>query len=137
MKLGQLRASIRAAKGVLPTIEVALYPGAPVIPFALQKASLLEELEKAFPGGKATETGLTFDEKTGMLSSEFGASTAPAPVAVIRSDLDPVVVGQIEDAMKNVTGMVIAPETDLTFDLLPTPTLGLLTIEPADDDLLV
>lgn len=61
MKLGQLKAAIRGTKGN-PYIETALTEGGPKIRLFLQKSSLLEELEVAYPGGKAVETGLLFND---------------------------------------------------------------------------
>ena len=66
MKLGNLKAAIRATKGN-PIIETRLFSDGPMLSLALQKTALLEELDRAYPGGKAVETDLVFDEKTGIL----------------------------------------------------------------------
>ena len=66
MKLGNLKAAIRATKGN-PIIETRLFTDGPTLSLALQKTALLEELDRAYPGGKAVETDLVFDEKTGVL----------------------------------------------------------------------
>ena len=66
MKLGNLKAAIRATKGN-PIIETRLFSDGPMLSLALQKTALLEELDRAYPGGKAVETDLVFDEKTGVL----------------------------------------------------------------------
>ena len=66
MRLGNLKAAIRATKGN-PIIETRLFSDGPMLSLALQKTALLEELDRAYPGGKAVETDLVFDEKTGIL----------------------------------------------------------------------
>ena len=66
MKLGNLKAAIRATKGN-PVIETKLFADGPTLTLALQKTALLEELDRAYPGGKAVETDLVFNEKTGVL----------------------------------------------------------------------
>lgn len=69
MKLGQLRAAIRNFKGN-PYVNVFPIPnsdGGMVL--HLQKTPLLKELDRVYPGGKAVETGLDFEEKTGLLRS--------------------------------------------------------------------
>ncbi|UUV43527.1 hypothetical protein RCJOLI_56 [Rhodobacter phage RcJoli] len=71
MKLGNLKAAIRATKGN-PVIKTKLFADGPTLTLALQKTALLEELDRAYPGGKAVETDLTFDEKTCVLSSDAG-----------------------------------------------------------------
>lgn len=71
MKLSDLRASIRKSKGN-PSIVVALTPGVPMT-LVLQKTPLLEELAKAYGSNRATETGLTFDEGTGVLGGVYEA----------------------------------------------------------------
>lgn len=73
MKLGQLKAAIRASKGNPPSVVASLTLGGPLLTLALQKTALLEELDRAYPGGKAVETGLQFSEKTGILEAEFDA----------------------------------------------------------------
>ena len=95
MKLGNLKAAIRATKGN-PIIETRLFTEGPMLSLALQKTALLEELDRAYPGGKAVETDLVFDEKTGILSSDAGLPSNrlenPLPVAPVASstldDLD-------------------------------------------------
>ena len=95
MKLGNLKAAIRATKGN-PIIETRLFSDGPMLSLALQKTALLEELDRAYPGGKAVETDLVFDEKTGVLSSDAGLPSNrlenPLPVAPVASstldDLD-------------------------------------------------
>jgi hypothetical protein len=62
MKLGELRGAIRKLKGhVYFTTDLGLR-------FVLQKTPLLEDLERHFPGGKAVETGISFDADTGCLT---------------------------------------------------------------------
>ena len=95
MKLGNLKAAIRATKGN-PVIETKLFSDGPTLTLALQKTALLEELDRAYPGGKAVETDLTFDEKTCVLSSDAGLPSNrlenPLPAAPVASstldDLD-------------------------------------------------
>ena len=95
MKLGNLKAAIRATKGN-PIIETRLFSDGPMLSLALQKTALLEELDRAYPGGKAVETDLVFDEKTCILSSDAGLPSNrlenPLPVAPVASstldDLD-------------------------------------------------
>lgn len=67
MKLGELRATIRATKGN-PFIRVSLAPALPPMNLVLQKGPLLESLELAFPDGKGHETGLDFDTSNGFLT---------------------------------------------------------------------
>jgi len=78
MELGKLRAAIRSTKGN-PKIVVPF--GGKTMTFALQKTPLLAELEAQFPGGKAAETGLSFDADTGELFPEHGDLFPKAPVA--------------------------------------------------------
>jgi hypothetical protein len=77
MKLGELRAAIRATKGnVLIDASVGASPS---MRFAVQKTSFLEALEGAYPGGKNVETGLSFDPDTLLVAGEglIGVMTAP------------------------------------------------------------
>ncbi|PBB41778.1 hypothetical protein CK222_21735 [Mesorhizobium sp. WSM3866] len=70
MKLGELRAAIRKTKGN-PWFDCYPFPGTDkTFRFYLQKTPLLEELEKAYPGGKGAETQLSFDAETGQLKPE-------------------------------------------------------------------
>lgn len=69
MKLGELRGAIRKSKGN-PFVRVQIGPNIPEISLVLQKSPLYESLEMAFPNGKGQETGLTFNEESGQLSSE-------------------------------------------------------------------
>ncbi len=66
MKLGELRAAIRKSKAA-PAIKASI-GGSPVMLLLLQKGAVLDALETAFPGGKAVETGLEFDEGSGLIS---------------------------------------------------------------------
>lgn len=69
MKLGELRGAIRKFKGN-PIIN--LFPVANSdlgMKVSIQKTSLLEELERVYPGGKSVETGLAFNSATGVLSN--------------------------------------------------------------------
>jgi hypothetical protein len=70
MKLGELRGAIRKTKGN-PWFDCYPFPGTDkTFRFYLQKTPLLEELDKAYPGGKAVETQLSFDAETGQLKPE-------------------------------------------------------------------
>jgi hypothetical protein len=73
MKLGSLKAAIRDLK-VAPKVVIGL--GDAVVDIYAQKAPLLTELDRAFPGGKAVETGLQLDEN-GYLTA------APEPAAAV------------------------------------------------------
>lgn len=87
MKLGELRGLIRKTKGN-PILKTAALGGV-AMTLPLQKSPLLDELERAFPGGKAVETGLTFDEATGLLSSVASGghvASEPAAAAIIAED---------------------------------------------------
>jgi len=81
MKLSELRAAIRKTKGN-PSIVVALVPGAPMT-LMLQKTPLLDELGRVYGNERTADTGLTFDENTGILggvykiTSNDGAGLAP------------------------------------------------------------
>ncbi len=67
MKLGELRGLIRKTKGN-PWFDCFPFPGTENgIRFYLQKTPLLEELDRAYPGGKAVEVPLEFDVETGQL----------------------------------------------------------------------
>lgn len=67
MKLGELRAAIRKTKGN-PHINIYPWPGTDKgLRIVAQKTELLKELERVYPGGKSTETGMEFVENTGML----------------------------------------------------------------------
>lgn len=66
MKLGALKAAIRQAKNVGVYVEVG---GVAKLLLLAQKGSMLEQLDEAFPGGKAQETGLYLRED-GFLMKE-------------------------------------------------------------------
>ncbi|NSZ73925.1 hypothetical protein G6L74_09250 [Agrobacterium tumefaciens] len=85
MKLGELRGAIRKTKGSPFTI-VAI--GGEDITLVLQKTPLLEELDRVFPGGKAVETGLTFDAATGKLEGFDAAGAATVTAVVIDDEFD-------------------------------------------------
>ena len=86
MKLGSLKSAIRSTKGS-PMLRVELATGA-VVDIAMMKGSLQEALDRAFPGGKSFETGLTLaiDGENAVLRPEGCeishyalASAPPAP----------------------------------------------------------
>lgn len=109
MKLGELRAAIRSTKGN-PIAHVTFYEGGPTIPFALQKASVLTELETAFPGGKAVETGLTFDEKTGVLRAYADGGAAPQQVPSITAQAAPATALLTDSAPLDLTTDLLSDE---------------------------
>lgn len=76
MKLGELRSAIRKTKGN-PIVKVPLVGGT-IFTLYLQKTPLVEELERAYPGGKGVETGLSFVEETGLLRGTGGPPETPA-----------------------------------------------------------
>lgn len=73
MKLGELKATIRAHAGA-PKIYVQI-GGVMRAELDVSKGVLLEQLDMAFPGGKATETGLVLLE-SGFLGKEPSWPTA-------------------------------------------------------------
>ena len=122
MKLGNLKAAIRATKGN-PIIETRLFSDGPMLSLALQKTALLEELDRAYPGGKAVETDLVFDEKTGVLSSDTGLPS-----------------NRLENSMPVVT-VASSPLDDLDLDLTAEPSAAAPAPQAAEstglDDLFV
>lgn len=84
MKLGELRAALRKTKGN-PTVVVELVPGKR-FDLIIQKTPFFEELDKHFPGGKAVETGLSFDETSGIVRFEGDATAAVVRTAVDEDD---------------------------------------------------
>lgn len=85
MKLGELRGAIRKTKGSPFTIVTI---GGEAVTLVLQKTPLLEELDRVFPGGKATETGLTFDAADGKLEGFDTAGAATVTEVVVDDDID-------------------------------------------------
>jgi len=86
MKLGELRALIRKTKGNVYIWQWP-FPGTDLaFRFAVQKTPLLEELERVYPGGKATETGLSFNVDTGELASPAATDHAVAKLGFRRTD---------------------------------------------------
>lgn len=88
MKLGELKSLIRSRKGN-PSV-VALLPGGRGFEVAVQKASILEALDAAFPGGRSTETGLRLNDD-GLLIGEGAplvSGEAPKGEAESLNDLD-------------------------------------------------
>ncbi|EGL63602.1 hypothetical protein AGRO_3671 [Agrobacterium sp. ATCC 31749] len=85
MKLGELRGAIRKTKGSPFTIVTI---GGEAVTLVLQKTPLLEELDRVFPGGKAAETGLTFDAATGKLEGFDAAGASAVTAVVIDDDID-------------------------------------------------
>ncbi len=75
MKLGDVRGAIRKAKGN-PVLWTRVGTDGPWIKVVVQKAPILDELERVFPGGKGVETGLIFDGTTNQLYRE-GQQTPP------------------------------------------------------------
>lgn len=85
MKLGELKSLIRTRKGN-PSV-VALLPGGRGFEVAVQKASFLEALDAAFPGGRSAETGLRLNDD-GLLIGE-GAPQVSEAVSEVEADDDP------------------------------------------------
>lgn len=86
MKLGELKSLIRSRKGN-PSV-VALLPGGRGFEVAVQKASILEALDAAFPGGRSTETGLRLNDD-GLLIGEGAPPVSDAvPKVEANDDLD-------------------------------------------------
>lgn len=89
MLLGNLRGQIRKTKGN-PTITTVI-AGKPMT-LGLVKGILLEELERAFPGGKSEETGIEFDEENNVLTvtgDHVSKMPAPEPSAALLLDDTP------------------------------------------------
>jgi len=89
MKLGELKSAIRTRKGN-PSVFVSLVPGADKIAVTVQKASILEALDAAFPGGRSAETGLWLNDE-GQIISEGAphvSGDGPAAEAECIDDLD-------------------------------------------------
>lgn len=89
MQLGNLRGAIRKAKGN-PVVTVN-FAGQPMR-FVLMKGPLLDELERAFPGGKAVETGiaLNYDGDACELIDETGGAVEQLAAKVAESTAKPV-----------------------------------------------
>lgn len=102
MKLGELRGAIRKTKGSPFTIVTI---GGEAITLVLQKTPLLEELDRVFPGGKAAETGLTFDAATGKLEG-FDAAGATAEVI----DVDDLSILDVDLGVLEVSSSNIDPD---------------------------
>ncbi|KDR87711.1 hypothetical protein L905_19130 [Agrobacterium sp. TS43] len=107
MKLGELRGAIRKTKGSPFTIGTI---GGEAITLVLQKTPLLEELDRVFPGGKAAETGLTFDAATGKLDGFDTAALASATAVVIDDEID---LDDIQVDELRVVTSTIDPDDDL------------------------
>lgn len=88
MKLGELRSAIRKTKGN-PIVKVPLVGGT-IFTLTLQKTPLLEELERAYPGGKAVETGLSFVEETGLLRGTGGPALPAEPTSQTTNSEDDI-----------------------------------------------
>ena len=124
MKLGNLKAAIRATKGN-PIIETRLFSDGPILSLALQKTALLEELDRAYPGGKAVETDLNFDEKTGILGADGGMAAQ-----------------QVTNTIETSNGYAVTLDSDpLDLDLTAEPSAAAPAPQAAEstglDDLFV
>ncbi|MDH1266726.1 hypothetical protein N5C81_03735 [Rhizobium pusense] len=102
MKLGELRGAIRKTKGSPFTIVTI---GGEAITLVLQKTPLLEELDRLFPGGKAAETGLTFDTTTGELD---GFDSAGAAVEAF--DVDNLSILDVDIGVLEVSSSTVDPD---------------------------
>jgi hypothetical protein len=65
MKLSELRVAVRAYKGN-PAIVTELIPNVPMT-LVLQKTVFLEELARVYANERTAETGLVFEDATGIL----------------------------------------------------------------------
>jgi len=86
MKLGELKSQIRHRKGN-PTVTVTLGQGV-FEAIAVQKASLLEALDRAFPA-RNTETNLRMNDD-GLIVSEGAplVSETASPVKAVSEEID-------------------------------------------------
>lgn len=91
MKLSELRVAIRAYKGN-PSVVAELIAGAPMT-LVLQKTVFLEELARVYGNERTAETGLVFDEATGLVAAVQNEWDAPEP------DLDDVAGSQDDEDM--------------------------------------
>lgn len=66
MKLGELRGIIRKTKGN-PSIKITMGNATSAMTLPLQKVPLLDALGEAFNNAGTAETGIEFDERTGLL----------------------------------------------------------------------
>lgn len=86
MKLGEIKAAIRSTKGS-PAVSIQFTGGSSPVTIALMKGPLMEALDAAYPGGKAVETGLVFEQSgdDNLLRPESGATytAAPAPAPLL------------------------------------------------------
>ncbi|MGA1831650.1 hypothetical protein [Rhizobium wenxiniae] len=128
MKLGELRSAIRKTKGN-PIVKVPLVGGT-IFTLTLQKTPLLEELEKAYPGGKGVETGLSFVEQTGLLRGTGGPATPAETVSETTASEDDVSLDLTEE--DNVAMDLIRAQLGETGEGLGSEPEG-----DSDDDLLV
>lgn len=99
MKLGELRGVIRKTKGSPFTIVTI---GGEAVTLVLQKTPLLEELDRVFPGGKAAETGLTFDAATGKLEGFDSAGATTEAIDVDDLSILDADIGVLEVSISNV-----------------------------------
>jgi hypothetical protein len=115
MKLGELRAAIRKSKAA-PAIQASI-GGSPAMLLLLQKGSILNALELAFPGGKAVETGLEFDDSSGLISGPpileaIGAAAATPTIVKFGDSRDfalssaPTII-DLESPSKSPTALVL------------------------------
>lgn len=87
MKLSELRAAIRKTKGN-PIVKTRLADGGPVVTLTLQKTPLLEALGAAYNDERTAETGLTFDDKTGLICSVDEEPSSHEPSSHDDQDFD-------------------------------------------------
>lgn len=117
MKLGELRGAIRKTKGA-PFMDAFPFPGTENgFRFVLQKTPLLEELERAYPGGKATETGLTFNVETGHLKPEATGVAFEAVRPAAKTDNGPIMPAE-DRAIAPAEDSAIKPSKSDFDDLL-------------------
>lgn len=100
MELGKLKAQLRE-KGFNARIPMVVPGSNRIIWVVVQKASLMEELDKVFPT-KVSETGLAFNGENlspakAAIASPEPVAVKPAPKAVVADDEDDLLGGSDED----------------------------------------
>ena len=108
MKLGELRAAIRKSKAA-PSIQASI-GGSAVMLLLLQKGAILDALEMAFPGGKAVETGLEFDDASGLISGPpilEAIAVATRPNILDEPPRDPVIVLELVEESKPPVALIL------------------------------
>lgn len=96
MELGKIKARIRE-KGCKPSIPMVLPGSNKIVYVRVEKASLMEELDKLFPT-KVSETGLMFDgEKLMPVKMAAAQPAASKPVATVELEDDDDLLAGVEE----------------------------------------